>query len=31
MAKLRPMSHKPGASKGLSYDTGGKVKKTPKS
>ena len=31
MAKLRPMSHKPGTSKGLPYDKGGKVKKTPKS
>lgn len=31
MEKLRPMSHKPGASKGKPYDNGGKVKKTPKS
>jgi len=31
MAKLRPMSHKPGTSKGKLYDKGGKVKKASKS
>ena len=31
MAKLRPMSHKPGTSKGSPYDKGGKVKKVSKS
>ena len=30
MPKLRPMTHKPGVSKGKSYDNGGKVSKKPK-
>lgn len=31
MAKLRPMSHKPGVSKGKPLNNGGKVKKASKS
>lgn len=31
MAKLTPMSHKPGISKGKPYDKGGRIKKAPKS
>lgn len=31
MAKLRPMSHKPGISKGSSRDKGGKITKVSKS
>lgn len=30
MPKLRPMSHKPGISKGKPYDKGGKVSKKSK-
>lgn len=31
MPKLRPMSHKPGTSKGKPYGKGGQVKKSSKS
>ena len=31
MTKLKPMSHKPGVSKGKPYNNGGKFKKTSKS
>ena len=30
MPKLKPMSHKPGASKGKPYGKGGRVKKSSK-
>ena len=31
MARVKPMIRKPGVSKGVPYDKGGRIKKAPKS